>query len=56
MMNQLADRIGAAALSMSPRRQVDKLLAWLEELSGAMALPAIDELTRNEKRRKVLFD
>jgi len=55
-MNQLADRIGAAGLSMSPRRLVDKFLDWLEELRGAMALPAIDELARNEMRRKVLFD
>jgi len=56
MMNQLAERIGAVALSMSPARLVDKFLDWLEELREAMALPAIDELARNEMRNKVLFD
>jgi hypothetical protein len=56
MMNQLAERIGVAALSMSPGRLVDRFLDWLEELRGAMALAEIDRLARNEVRTKVLFD
>jgi hypothetical protein len=56
MMNQLAERIGVAARSMSPGRLVDKFLDWLEELRGAMALVEIDRLARNEVRTKVLFD
>jgi hypothetical protein len=56
MMNQLAERIGVAALSMSPGHLVDKFLDWLEELRGAMALAEIDRLARNEVRTKVLFD
>jgi hypothetical protein len=56
MMNQLAERIGAAAVSMSPGRLVDKFLEWLEELRGALALAEIDGLARNEVRTKVLFD
>ncbi|WP_197520984.1 hypothetical protein [Bradyrhizobium icense] len=55
-MNQLAGRIGDAALSMSPGHLVDKLLDWLEELRGAMALAEIDGLARSEARTKVLFD
>ena len=56
MMNQLAERIGVAALSMSPEHMVDKFLDWLEELRGAMALAEIDRLARNEVRTNVLFD
>jgi hypothetical protein len=56
MMNQLAERIGVAALSMSPGRLVDKFLDWLEELRGAMALVEIDRLARSEVRTRVLFD
>jgi hypothetical protein len=56
MMNQLAERIGVAALSMSPEHMVDKFLDWLEELRRAMALAEIDGLARNEVRTKVLFD
>ena len=56
MMNQLAELIGGAALSMSPGHLVDKFLDWLEELRGAMALAEIERLARNEERTKVLFD
>ena len=56
MMNQLAERMRIAALSMSPERLVDKFLDWLEELRGAMALAEINSLARNEARTKVLFD
>ena len=56
MMNQLAERVWVAALSMSPGHLVDKFLDWLEELRGAMALDEIDGLARNEARTKVLFD
>jgi hypothetical protein len=56
MINQLAGRIGAAALSMSPGHMVDKFLDWLEELRGAMALAEINNLARDEARAKVLFD
>ena len=55
-MNRLAERMRDAALSMSPGRLIDKLLDWLEELRGAMALAEIDELARNEARARVLFD
>jgi hypothetical protein len=56
MMNQLAERIRVAALSMSPEHLIDKLLDRLEELRGAMALAEINSLARNEVRTKVLFD
>ena len=56
MMNQHAERMWVAALSMSPGHLVDKFLDWLEELRGAMALVEIDGLARNELRTKVLFD
>jgi hypothetical protein len=56
MMNQLTERMRGAALSMSPGRLIDKLLDWLEELRGAMALAEIDGLARNEARTRVLFD
>ena len=56
MMNQLAERMWVAALSMSPGHLIDKLLDWLEELRVAMALAEIDGLARNEVRTKVLFD
>ena len=56
MMNQLAERVWVAALSMSPGHLVDKFLDWLEELRGAMALAETDGLARNEARTKVLFD
>jgi len=56
MMNQLAERIGDAALTMSPGHLVDKFLDWLEELRSAMALVEIDRLARNEVRTRVLFD
>ena len=55
-MNQLAERMWDAALSMSPGHLVDKFLYWLDELRGAMALAEIDGLARNEVRTKVLFD
>jgi hypothetical protein len=56
MINQLAERMRVAALSMSPEHLVDKFLDWLEELRGAMALAEIDGLARNKARTKVLFD
>jgi len=56
MINQLAERMRVAALSMSPEHLVDKFLDRLEELRGAMALAEIDKLARNELRTKVLFD
>ena len=56
MMNQLAERMWNAALSMSPEHLVDKFLDWLEELRGAMALAETDGLARNEVRTRVLFD
>lgn len=56
MINQLAERMRVAALSMSPEHLVDKFLDWLEELRGALALDEIDGLARNEARAKVLFD
>jgi hypothetical protein len=56
MINQLAERMRVAALSMSPEHLVDKFLDWLEELRGALALDEIDGLARNEARTKVLFD
>ena len=56
MMNQLAERMRVAALSMSPEYLVDKFLNWLEELRSAMALAEINSLARNEARTKVLFD
>ena len=55
-MNQLADRIKVAALSMSPEYLIDRFLNWLDELRGAMALAEIDGLARSEARTKVLFD
>lgn len=55
-MNQLAERMWDAALSMSPGRMVDKFLDWLDELRGAMALVETDGLARNELRTRVLFD
>jgi hypothetical protein len=55
-MNQLAERMRVAALSMSPQHLVDKFLDWLDELRGAMALAEINSLARNEVRTKVLFD
>ena len=56
MINRLAERIGVAALSMSPGHLVDKFLDWLEELRSAMALTEIDRLARSEVRTRVLFD
>jgi hypothetical protein len=56
LMNQLAERMRVAALSMSPEHLVDKFLGWLEELRSAMALAEIDSLARNEARNRVLFD
>ena len=56
MINQLAERMRVAALSMSPEHLVDKFLNWLEDLRGAMALAEINSLARNEVRTKVLFD
>jgi hypothetical protein len=56
MMNQLAERMRVAALSMSPGHLVDKFLHWLDELRGAMALAEMDSLARNEARTKVLLD
>ena len=56
MVNQLAERMWVAALSMSPGHLVDKFLDWLEELRGAMALAEMDGLARNEARTRVLFD
>ena len=56
MMNQHAERMWVAALSMSPGHLVDKFLDLLEELRCAMALAEIDSLARNEVRTKVLFD
>ena len=56
MINQLAEKMRVAALSMSPGHLIDKLLDWLEERRGAMALVEIDGLARNEARTRVLFD
>jgi len=56
MINRLAEQMRIAALSMSPEHLIDKLLNWLEDLRGAMALVEIDRLARNEARTKVLFD
>src|SRR3979411_2301374 len=56
MMNQLAERMWVAALSMSPGHLVDKFLDWLEELRGAMALAEIDRLACHEVRTRVLLD
>ncbi|MEH2505512.1 hypothetical protein V1290_004323 [Bradyrhizobium sp. AZCC 1578] len=56
MMNQLAERMRGAALSMSPEHLVDKFLDWLEELRGALALAEIDGLARNEARTRMLYD
>ena len=56
MMDQLAERMRVAALSMSPEHMVDKFLDWLEELRGALALAEINSLAPNEARSKVLFD
>ena len=55
-MNQLAERMRVAALSMSPTHLIERFLDWLEELRGAMALAEMDGLARNEARTKVLFD
>ena len=56
MMNQLAERMWVAALSMSPGHMVDKFLNWLEQLRGAMALAEIDRLACDAVRTRVLFD
>jgi ribosome assembly protein YihI (activator of Der GTPase) len=56
MMNQLAERMRDAALSISPGHLIDKLLDRIEELRCAMALVEIDRLARNEARTRVLFD
>ena len=56
MMNQLAERMGVAALSMSPSHLMDRFLDWLEDLRGAMALVEINSLARDEVRTRVLFD
>ena len=56
MMNQLAERMWVAALSMSPEHLIDKFLDWLDELRSAMALAQINSLARNEAQTKVLFD
>jgi hypothetical protein len=56
MMNQLAERMRVAALSMSPERLIDKFLDRLDDLRSAMALVEIDGLARNEARSKVRFD
>jgi hypothetical protein len=56
MINQLAERMRVAALSMSPGHLIDKFLDWLEELRGAMALAEINSLAGSEARTKVLFD
>jgi hypothetical protein len=56
MINQLGERMRVTALLMSPGYLIDKLLDWLEELRGTMALPDIDGLARNEARTRVLFD
>ncbi len=56
MINQLAERMRIAALSMSPGHLVDKFLDWLEELRGAMALAEADRLARSELRTRVLLD
>ncbi|WP_156908863.1 hypothetical protein [Bradyrhizobium murdochi] len=55
-MNQLAERMRGAALSMSPEHLVDKFLDWLEELRGALALAEIDRLARSELRTRMLYD
>jgi len=49
-MNQLAERLRVAALSTSPGHLIDKLLDWLEELRGAMALDEIGRLASNGAR------
>ena len=56
MLNQLAERMRIAALLMSPGHLIDKLLDWLEELRGAMALAEINGLARNEARTSVPRD
>jgi hypothetical protein len=56
MMNQLAERMRVAALSMSPEYLINKFLDWLDELRDAMALAETDSLVRNEARTRVLFD
>ena len=56
MMNQLAERMRGAGLSMSPEHLVDKFLDRLEELRGALALAEINSLARSESRSKMLFD
>ena len=56
MVNQLAERMWVAALSMSPGHLVDKFLDRLDELRGAMALAEINRLACDEVRTKVLFD
>ena len=55
-MNQLAERMRVAAVSMSPGHLIDKFLERLDELRDAMALVEIDRLARNEARTRVLFD
>jgi hypothetical protein len=56
MMNQLAERMRVAALSMNPGHLIDALLDRLVELRGAMALVEVDRLARSEARTRVLFD
>jgi hypothetical protein len=56
MMNQLAERMRVAALSMSPERLIDRFLDRLDDLRSAMALVEIDGLARNEARSKARFD
>jgi hypothetical protein len=56
MINQLAERMRGAALSMSPGDLIDKLLDWLEDLRLALALVEIDGLARSEVRTRVLSD
>lgn len=55
-MNQLAERVMGAALSMSPGYLIDKFLDWLDELRDAMALAEINSLACNQARTKVLYD
>ncbi len=55
-MNQLAERMRVAAVSMSPGHLIDKFLERLDELRDAMALVEIDGLARNEARTSVPFD
>jgi len=56
MINQLAERMRVAALSMSPGHLIDKFLDRLDELRDAMALAEINKLACNEARTRMLFD